>query len=104
MRSAKGTVAAISTDTTAPEISPKTRIVFFIFVSSGAETYLPDVNLSSFFRVIFPAKNKIMLWHEGLSANQPELLAQLHRLGPTLGPEFIENPAGVGFDRVFAHK
>ena len=40
----------------------------------------------------------------GKSGQQPEFLAELHRLRPSSSPEFVENTAGMGLNRVLAHK
>jgi len=37
------------------------------------------------------------------SREQTEFLAELHSLRPSLGSQFVENTAGVGFDCVLAH-
>jgi len=38
------------------------------------------------------------------SRKQAEFLAELHRLRPSLSSQFVENTAGVGLDRVLAHR
>jgi hypothetical protein len=40
----------------------------------------------------------------GESGEEAEFFAELHRLRPSPGPQFVENAAGMGLDRVFAHK
>ena len=40
----------------------------------------------------------------GKSGEQAEFLAELHRLRPSSSPEFVENTAGMGLNRVLAHK
>src|SRR5262245_52649554 len=63
-------------------------------MASSVRVILPSLHARFTYRVTDPRRI--------LSGNEPEALAGLHRLRPAVHVQLVEEPARVGFHRVFA--
>src|SRR5580700_4502249 len=90
-----------------PEISPNVQTTFFMTSAprekvSGAEPRLRPPRSPSPERMILAGKTRQSSFRATASRQQSGRLGDLHRLRPAARVELLEEPAGVGLDRVLA--